>query len=347
MTAPTISCLMPVFDGERYLALALDSILAQTCRDFELVAVNDGSCDGSLEILERYAAADARVKVFTKPNGGIVSALNYGLERCRGRLIARMDCDDVATPERFAVQVAEFAARPDAVAVGGHVQLVDADGRHLSAAGSPSRVEATRLDRFPPAVANVQHSAGTFLASAMRAVGGYRSTFPHAEDYDLYLRLAEHGRFYNPDKLVLYYRVHQSSLSMQNLERQETSAALAELSAYARREMLDDPGDGHSPPTLDEFPEDLRRICPRDTARRYIAFRVWRRLASSRHPRQHAQRRAVLRDLLSVRSYRSRADRHLNLRIVLWMGRRAARSLKRPAAAEIPTHEAAPEAARP
>ncbi len=325
---PAVSCLMPVYNGERYLELALDSILGQSFADFEIVAVDDGSSDSSRSILDRYARRDSRVRVIGKSNGGIVSALNFGLGHCRGKFVARMDSDDIATPDRFEVQVDVFEARPDAVAVGGFIQLIDEAGNGMSAPGSPSRVTQTRLDQFPPVVANVQHSAGTFLKKAMDAVGGYRANFPHAEDYDLYLRLAEHGRFYNPEKLVLYYRVHPGSLSMKNLDRQETSAVLAEMSAYARKAKIADPGDAERALDLDEYAELLGALCPKDTVRRYIDFRLWRRLTGARDPGEAQYRRRILRGILNPRRYRSAMDRSLNRRITLSMGRKLVRTLR-------------------
>src|SRR5690606_10889206 len=322
---PLISCLIPVYNAQEFLEVALDSIQKQSFRDFEILAVNDGSTDGSLNILETRAASDPRIRILSKPNGGIVSALNHGLEHCRGRLVARMDADDIALPDRFAVQMAAFETHPDAVAVGGLIQSIDGRGRPIAPPGSPSRVQVTDITGFPPVVANVQHSAGTFLKSALEAVGGYRSNFPHAEDYDLYLRLAGHGTFYNPPKLVLYYRVHSASLPMMNLERQETSAVLAELSAYARREGLPDPGDADRPLTLDEYSALLGDLCPKQTIQRYIEFRTWRRLWGARSKDEPRYRKAVLKRLAMLSNNLSPMARGLNRRIVLSMGRKLLR----------------------
>lgn len=320
---PEISCLIPVYNGERYLQAAMESILGQSFADFEVVVIDDGSTDRSAALVRAAAERDPRVRLFSKPNGGIVSALNFGLERCRGDYVARMDADDIALPDRFAVQMAAFARYPDAVAVGGLIQSIDEAGTPISAPGSPSRVTQTRLDTFPPVVANVQHSAGTFRRSALLSVGGYRRTFPHAEDYDLYLRLAAHGRFYNPPTLVLYYRVHGSSLSMVNLQTQERSAVLAELSAKARAAGLPDPGDEDRPLGVTDYNRRLGdALCPVATVERYIEFRLWRRLAGARADSEPEFRRRVLRGLLAPAHYRTARDRQLNRRIVLSMGRK-------------------------
>lgn len=292
--APIISCLIPVYNSEPFLGAALQSIADQTVADFEVILVNDGSTDGSDATLADFAARDPRFKVFTKPNGGIVSALNHGLRHCTGTYVARMDGDDIALPDRFAFQIETFEKHPDAVAVGGHIQSVDANGNLIGIAGSPSRVARTDLGSFPPKVANVQHSAGTFRRDALEKIGGYRSTFPHAEDYDLYLRLAPFGSFQNPAKLSIYYRVHAGSLSVRNLTRQETSAALAELSALARLAGRPDPGDEAAPLDVADYVARLGDLASARTVQRYIDFRVWRRLAKIDPVEAVPRRRAML-----------------------------------------------------
>src|SRR5262245_50060119 len=104
---------MPVRDAGATLGEAMDSLLAQTFRDFEIVAVDDGSTDDSRARLEAYAARDARVRVLAGPAQGLVAALERGRAACRAPLIARMDADDVAAPERLARQVALLEARPE------------------------------------------------------------------------------------------------------------------------------------------------------------------------------------------------------------------------------------------
>ncbi len=317
--ASLISCLIPVYNGEKYLALALDSILNQTFQDFEIIVVDDGSTDKSHEILAAFAKKHSKIQVRRKENGGIVDALNHGLKFCTGKYIARMDCDDIAIEDRFETQISEFEKQKDAVAVGGYIRGMDESGNIAPGMGiSPSRVTKTNLDTFPPIVANVQHSAGMFLRSAMQAVGGYRATFPHAEDYDLYLRLAPFGRFYNPPKAVIFYRQHNESVSARNLLLQETSAALSEMSAYARKLGLDDPGDEKHSLNLIEYNELLGDdLCPFDTMSRYIEFRMYRRLNPGNLPGKGEYGERVKRGILSFRSYKRKKDIQLNVRIVL------------------------------
>src|SRR5262249_31043112 len=125
---------MPVYNARPYLAAAVESILAQTFHDFELLMLDDGSTDGSRAILERYAARDARLRLWSRRNTGYVIALNELLSRARGELLARMDADDVALPQRFAQQVAYLRSHPDVVCAGTAVHLIDAAGRFLRCA---------------------------------------------------------------------------------------------------------------------------------------------------------------------------------------------------------------------
>src|SRR5690348_9897876 len=129
MAPPLISVLLPVRDAAPYLDAALDSLARQTLGDFEIIAIDDGSTDGSREILARHAAADPRSSVHAQAAEGLVATLNRGLALAAGTYLARMDADDVAWPERFAAQAAFLADRSSAALVGGAMQEIDAAGR--------------------------------------------------------------------------------------------------------------------------------------------------------------------------------------------------------------------------
>src|SRR5687768_3609783 len=115
MSVP-VTVLMPVYKGERHIAEAIDSVLAQTFRDFELLIVNDGSTDGTAAIVKAYN--DQRIVLLSRPNGGVSAALNTGLEQARGEYIARFDADDVCYPHRLQVQYDFLRSHPDYVMVG-------------------------------------------------------------------------------------------------------------------------------------------------------------------------------------------------------------------------------------
>jgi glycosyltransferase involved in cell wall biosynthesis len=124
---PTVSVVMPVYNTQAYLTHSIDSILGQTFQDWELICVNDGSSDGSLEILRRYEGADPRVRVITRSHSGNNRARNVGMALARGRYIAAMDSDDVALPERLHQQVDYMECHPKCVGLGAAVRVVGPD----------------------------------------------------------------------------------------------------------------------------------------------------------------------------------------------------------------------------
>ena len=129
---PSVSVLMTAYNGDpRYLRAAVESILAQSLADFELVVIDDGSTDGTLAVLHEFERRDSRVRLFERPHLGYVRQLNFGLRQCRGEFVARMDADDVALPERLEKQVDLLRREPLVAVVGGGYELVDGAGRLL------------------------------------------------------------------------------------------------------------------------------------------------------------------------------------------------------------------------
>jgi len=190
---PRISILMPVRDAVETIARAVDSIIAQTFSDWELVAVDDGSCDGTAEFLQSMAGRDVGIRVITTPPHGIASALQTGCSACGGDWIARMDADDVMHPERLAAQL-EFAAghpRVDVIScLVGHGGNAVGYAAHVAWLNSLVMPEEMSLRRFIEAP--VAHPSVMFRKSLLEKHGGYRAgDFP--EDYELWLRWLEAG----------------------------------------------------------------------------------------------------------------------------------------------------------
>jgi glycosyltransferase involved in cell wall biosynthesis len=233
--ADLISVLMPVHNAEPYLAEAVESVLSQTHRHLELIAVDDGSADGSLGVLRRYAERDGRVRLVSRPNTGYSVALNEALGLAEGGLLARMDADDVAAPERLERQAAYLAAHPECVAVGCRVLLVDQAGEPLIEPTVETDHEGILRELFKGHGGVIPHPGLMARASAVRALGGYRVEFEPAEDLDLYLRLADVGRLANLPEVLLKYRQHDRSVSYRRLEEQHRKATVAVAEALARR----------------------------------------------------------------------------------------------------------------
>ena len=187
--SPRVSVVMPVYNSEPYLRAAVESIINQTFSQWELIAVDDSSPDGSLAILHEYAARDSRIRVLSRANTGIVGALNDGIALARANYIARMDGDDVSLPERLERQVAYLDAHPKCVLLGTHVLRVDPAGLPIGPETQPldhAGILARLLEGF---AGTLTHPSVVIRCSALAAVGGYREQYQWVEDFDLFLRL--------------------------------------------------------------------------------------------------------------------------------------------------------------
>lgn len=244
--APVVSIVMPVRDGERFLQMAIDSILAQSFRDFEFIAIDDGSNDSTPVILAEATRRDPRIVVVSKGPVGIVAALNLGLTMARSPLIARFDADDIAPPDRLARQVEAMQREPVLGLLGGLAETIDESGRAVGTRRPPVSHETllAALKRDSPFI----HSTIMFRADLVRALGGYRAAVAAAEDYDLWLRMAERTRIANLPETLVRYRVHRQSQTGRKEVRMAFSARLARRAAAERQAGRPDPIDGLTVP---------------------------------------------------------------------------------------------------
>ena len=236
MSTPTVSVLLPAFNAQKYLRAAMDSILAQTLADLELLALDDGSTDATPSILRDYAARDRRVRVLSRANKGMASSLNELLQIAQGRFVARMDADDIALPERFERQVRFLEATPSVVCVGGAFELIDEAGRYLTTLVCPVS-DAAIQQMILAGHGAICHPSAMMRRAALRGIGGYRAQYKPAEDLDLWLRLGEVGRLANLPEPVLRYRLHSDSMSEQQVSKQRDAARLACEDAWRRRNV--------------------------------------------------------------------------------------------------------------
>lgn len=219
---PVVSVLMPVYNAERYVAEAVESILAQTFRDFEFIIIDDGSTDGSLKILKAYAARDERIRLTSRGNKGLTRTLNEMVDKAKGEFLARMDNDDIALPERFALQVEFLQRESNVVWVGGAFELIDERGRLLTCIELPehnAEIQQLLLDGHT----SFMHPCSMIRRASLIEVGGYDETLLGAEDVDLWLRMSKVGALANLKDKVLKYRLNTNSINGRNrtLMRQE------------------------------------------------------------------------------------------------------------------------------
>ncbi len=239
-TPPLVSVLLPARNAGRYVDQAVRSVLNQTFRDFELLIVDDGSTDDTGRRLELLASDDVRIKLTHRPRnaeGGLVASLNDMATRARGRLLARMDADDICHPERLEKQVARIRRDPSLVALGGQVRWVDPLGHPYASSSFPTTHDAIDADLLAGRGGTLPHPATIMRREAFDAVGGYRGWAYPSEDLDLWLRLAEFGRVANLDDVVLDYRQHFDSITRTQRDRQLAVKPRIVNEAYERRAL--------------------------------------------------------------------------------------------------------------
>ena len=216
MTSPIVTVLLPVYNVERYLREAVESILAQTLESFELLIVDDGSTDGTEVICRSFTDPRVRVHRYEK-NAGIIFALNAGIDLITTKYVARMDADDVSLPDRLARQVALLESRPDLAACGCWlVELVDGQLRDVMRRPTGAYLRQTAWRPVPMYTPCLK----TEVLRELR----YRPEYAHAEDYDLQLRLCRSHRVDNVPAVLYQYRIHQASVSHAYHSVQQTTS---------------------------------------------------------------------------------------------------------------------------
>jgi hypothetical protein len=257
---PLISVILPVYNAEKYVREAVESVLTQKFSNFELIVINDGSTDGSGAILRELAARDTRIVLVDRPNKGLVSTLNEGMELARAELIARMDADDVALPERLAEQYHRMSEAPNLGVLGSFIVLIDAMGQIIRQGDYP--ISEREVGEFLETGCPFAHPTVMMRKKAVVAAGGYRRAFSHAEDYDLWLRIHELGyALSNIPKPLLKYRVHDTNVSLVHREQQELATVIAKLCHRMRVAKLPDPSlrvESVGPDLIDEIPVEMR-----------------------------------------------------------------------------------------
>jgi hypothetical protein len=207
---PAVSILMPVFNRERFLEAAIESVLAQDFSDFELLIVDDGSRDRTPELLRIWSERDARIVVVTSDeNLGIPGALNLGLQHARAPYIGRFDSDDLMMPGRLVAQAEVLDRAPEVVLVSCAYDVIDVDGRYL---GTRREEEPHEVVLYILNFYNIVggHGQVMFRRDDVLAIGAYDCRYPSSEDYDLWVRLLRRGRIVTLPLVGMRMREHDS-----------------------------------------------------------------------------------------------------------------------------------------
>lgn len=214
---PSVSVILPVYNAERSVAAAIESVIRQSYADFELIVINDGSTDNSSKILAAYK--DSRIRIIERPhNVGLVTALNDALAEARGVLVARQDADDISLPERLALQREVLDTDPNVGAVGTSLELITNGTASGKIWNYPNNtVEANWQSLFKTPVA---HSAVMYRRRLVLEVGGYSENFKFAEDYDLWSRLLKVSGIKSIPKPLVRYSVDSGGVSRSKFSEQ-------------------------------------------------------------------------------------------------------------------------------
>lgn len=218
-----ISVLLPVFNADEYLKEAVESILSQSFSNFELLIIDDGSTDNSMDIASAFE--DKRIRLFRRKHQGLIGTLNFGLEKAEGDWIARMDADDIALPDRLKLQQKYVSCNKDVVAVGGAAHLIGAKGIKTGRTVTPPNNHKALLRNsiYPGRSPSLIHPTVMMKTEIVRQIGGYRKEFPVSEDTDVWLRLSRVGRLHSISEPVLLLRKHNENVSHQKPQTQMKS----------------------------------------------------------------------------------------------------------------------------
>ena len=216
---PLVSVVMPVYNMENYLDEAIESILSQSLAAFELIIINDGSTDNSLDLLERWAKKDARIRLYNQVNRGRSFSRNRGLELASSEFVAMMDPDDISLPERLELSYQLLQKYDDVVAVSGQYQRVCMYGVKLrnSSRSVPLEHDEIVKNLLDDDGSVFHQSASMIRKTIAKSVGGYNLDYEMGEDVDLFLKMALKGRLQNLPELFLYYREHAQAITKQRV----------------------------------------------------------------------------------------------------------------------------------
>lgn len=228
MKSPLVSVIMSVYNAEKYVGEAIESILNQTFTDFEFLIFNDGSKDRSAEIVLQYADKDSRIVFYNyTENTGYLKHLNEGIDKAKGKYIARMDADDISLPQRFAKQVEFMESHGDIGVCGTWFTIFEDTTTNtitiIKQAQQDSDIKIALFYSCPFGHPTV--IARTVLLQQNK----YDANFYPAEDYELWARLVPLTKFYNIPESLLLYRRHETNISKNKSETQQNNGLTAQI----------------------------------------------------------------------------------------------------------------------
>ena len=239
---PPVSVIMVVYNGARYIAEAIESILRQTHQNFEFIIIDDGSTDQTSEIISHYIAHDQRIRMVSQANQGQVASLNRALTLATNEWVAILDHDDISLPHRLERQLLAVAANPSVRVLGSYAIEINAHGRKIGRLNiGPTSVEHFKTLQQENRLIVLVHPSVMLHRSTVLAVGGYRAIFGAAEDLELWSRMADHHLILALPEPLIYYRLHATSMSFTRFFEGRRSMRWIQARQYARRHGLPEP----------------------------------------------------------------------------------------------------------
>jgi len=220
MSCPDILVVMPLYNAAEFVKKAVDSILSQTFIGYRLLVVDDGSSDGSSEIIKRYFGKN--VTVLYQSNSGPGVAMNRAIQYANEiqiPFIARMDADDLSLPMRLEIQLKLLKENPSAAACSSNCYYIDRETEKIVGTSTVSSRPKVIKWEIKNGLRGLIQGASLFRTEALVFVGGYRFQFPYAEETDLFLRLSEKFELLNTKEYLYKIRVNRNSLSMQDVRK--------------------------------------------------------------------------------------------------------------------------------
>lgn len=245
---PPLTVLMPVYNASSFLARAIESILLQTFTDFTFLILDDGSEDGSRDVVRQYA--DVRIRHVCRAHSGLGATLAYGLSACDTPLVARMDADDYSSPDRLARQIAYLERNPDIGAVGAQFSYFGGSEKLVRSPKLALGHEAIRHDLLKGNL-SLCHGSLMMRTDILAAAGGYRVK-GMGEDWDMFLRLTERTNAANLEDVLYYWRIHPGNIKYTKTFTERLGIEYAKVCAELRNLGLPEPD-------FDEFARQRRR----------------------------------------------------------------------------------------
>ena len=241
MHKPLISVLMPAFNSEEYIAESIESILSSNYLNYEFIIVDDGSTDATNEIIKKYLKKYENIFLHNKLNSGIVDSLNYGLKFCKGKWVARLDSDDLSSPDRLGKQLKIAESINNVGLVGSDYIRIDKFGNELYSYGFPTSNHKLKK-RLTKCKAFFPHSSAFFNKELVDFLGGYRTRVSHSEDWDLWIRISQYKKIVSVNGKLLKIRDHEKQITKYNYGKNQIyDARLALISHWYRINKNFDP----------------------------------------------------------------------------------------------------------